>query len=330
MLVLVLVGACGAAHRRWTIRAVRQGRTAGFLRLARGESLVMGLGIGLGVVLGRTTPPVGALTRAAPAHASAYPTVEAGLGPVDSSSLLLHVRPDALVLTTLVAAGAGAVWWRRRHCPDWSLRRLLVLQLGLVMVLWALCGGLGTYAVALVSAQVGQLMVLTLVAPTLIVLGAPPNLSGILPRRVVQRSEVDGLLAVVTVLLLVWCTPLLEVVLARPTARVLLALTCVVCGLALVGPLLSRWGHRRDPGVVLVVLATVLLTEAVQLGRPGGAVAGGWFVRLDWWWSDPVRDQRVAALIFSVSAATLRVAGCSTLLWDRWHRGVRIPGSDHA
>ncbi len=310
LLLLVLLGVCGAAHRRWTVRGVLAGRPGAFLRLAAGEVVVMGVGVGLGVVLSRTAPPVGALTRTVPPHASAFATVDRSIDPIGMRSLLVTLRPDAMLVTGVLAVAVAAILWQRRYRDLWCTRRLVVFQLGLVVLLWALCGGLGAYSAALASAQVGQLLVMLLVVPVLLVLGAPRVPPVRLPAVLRSRSEVDGLLAVVALLVCVWSTPLLELTLARPVTHYALALTASLCGLALVGPMLVPGARRQDPAVVLGVLSLVLLAQAAQLGRSSAAVAGGWFVRLDWWWADAASDQQVAAMVLGAfGAAVLAFAG---------------------
>ena len=46
---------------------------------------------------------------------------------------------------------------------------------------------------------------------------------------------------------------------------------------------------------------------AWNLHQPGRVYAGGWFTDLAWWWSDPVSDQRVAAVVLAVTACGLGV-----------------------
>jgi hypothetical protein len=46
---------------------------------------------------------------------------------------------------------------------------------------------------------------------------------------------------------------------------------------------------------------------AWNVHQPGRVYAGGWFTDLAWWWSDPVSDQRVAAVVLAVTARGLGV-----------------------
>jgi hypothetical protein len=46
---------------------------------------------------------------------------------------------------------------------------------------------------------------------------------------------------------------------------------------------------------------------AWNVHQPGRVYAGGWFADLAWWWSDPVSDQQVAAVVLAVLACGLGV-----------------------
>ena len=85
-------------------------------------------------------------------------------------SLLTRTRPDALVLTVLVAIVVTlVVVLRRRGARSWrGSGRLLA---GLALVAWCLCGGLGAYSAALPSAQVAQVVLLGTLAPWLLLSG---------------------------------------------------------------------------------------------------------------------------------------------------------------
>ncbi len=315
--LLGALGLCGAAHRRWTVAAVQSGRRGGFNRLAAGELVIMGTAVALGVVVSRTAPPSGALTRAAPPHASAFATVDGGTAPLGLRTLLLGARPDALLVTVLLAVAIAALVWRLGRPDQWPLSRVTCFLLGLVVVLWSLCGGLGAYSAALVSAQVGQLLVLALVAPVLLVVGAPRPLRGRLQAALTRWSAVDGLVAVVVLFVALWSTPLLALTLPRPLTHTALALLALACGLSLVTPLLTPSARDSDPVLVLGVLAVVILAQAAQLARGDAAVAGGWFARLDWWWTDPARDQHLAALVTACFGVLIVVVALARLLRER-------------
>jgi len=160
----------------WRIRRHVATAGAGFLRLAAIELVVMTIAIGLGVALGRTPTPAAGVTTTAAEELLGGPVPPAPtLG-----RLLWGWEPTGVALAvvlfgvTFYLAGLLAL---RRRGDRWPTGRVLAWFAGLLVVAWAGIGGLSQYAHVLFSAHMGSHMMLSMVAPILLVLGAPVTLA---------------------------------------------------------------------------------------------------------------------------------------------------------
>lgn len=168
---LVVLGALGWLHRRRIA-----GRGGSFLRLAAGELLVMAGTIGLAVALSRTPTPVGEDVL------SAAETLIGGPMPADPSisRFLLGHSASGFGLTVLALGTAlylyGVVKLRRRG-DRWPVGRTISWLLGMLVVGWATLGGLAEYSHVMFSAHMIAHMLLSMVAPIFLVLGAPVTLA---------------------------------------------------------------------------------------------------------------------------------------------------------
>jgi putative copper resistance protein D len=107
------------------------------------------------------------------------------------TGLLVGWQPDGFALLFVVVAaalyGAGLRTLGRRGDP-WPLGRTLAWYGGLLVFAWATAGGLGRYAAVLFSAHMGAHMLLAMIVPILLVLGAPVTLA----LRTLPASRVEG------------------------------------------------------------------------------------------------------------------------------------------
>lgn len=147
-----------------------------FGRLAGVELVVLFVAIGLGVALSRTPPPVGDLyTTLSESLVGGplppAPTLERLLTGVQASGVGL-----AVVSLGLALYGAGLLALRRRG-DRWPVARSLSWVVGLLVVAYATCGGLGVYSHVMFSAHMASHMLLSMVAPIFLVLGAPVALA---------------------------------------------------------------------------------------------------------------------------------------------------------
>ena len=177
---LAVLGAFGWWHRRRTVAAVHGGRGSAmrlFVSVAAAELVVMAATVALAVGLSRTPTPVGDGSRPSPAgDLLGFPMP----GPPTAARLLFGWVPDGFALTFLVLAAAlyaAGVLALRRRGDRWPVGRSVAWGLGLAVFAWATVGGLGLYSHVLFSAHMVAHMLLSMVAPIGLVLGAPVTLA---------------------------------------------------------------------------------------------------------------------------------------------------------
>ncbi len=182
---LLILGWFGWIHRKATITHLpaapggeageRAGARGPFLRLAAGEVAVMAVTIGLAVALSRTPPPT--------AEQAAHTHDELGytLPPFQPARLLTELRPDPIVLLPLVLAAAlyllGVYRFHRLGQGGWPLGRTAAWLAGLLVLAYALAGGVGAYAPAIFTVSAVQYALAGFVAPALLVSAAPLTLA---------------------------------------------------------------------------------------------------------------------------------------------------------
>lgn len=159
-LLMLALGALGWRVRRASIDS--------FGRLAAVEVLLMASAMGLAAALARTAPPEGrVLGRVMPP-------------PPTWGRILWGWEPSGfglLVVTLGAALYLAGLRSLRRRGDAWPVGRTVAWFLGLLVVAWATMGGLGLYSHVLFSAHMGSHMMLGMVAPILLVLGAPVTLA---------------------------------------------------------------------------------------------------------------------------------------------------------
>lgn len=181
---LLILAAFGQRHRTRTVPGLLSRAESGgsgvvraFAAVAVAELAVMSATFGLAVALGRTpTPPQQPL----PADAGSQLLGFAIPAPPTPARLLLGWTADgfALVVLALAAAlyAAGVLTLRRRDVA-WPVGRIVAWGAGLLVFAWATVGGLGLYSHVLFSAHMGAHMLVSMLAPILLVLGAPVTLA---------------------------------------------------------------------------------------------------------------------------------------------------------
>ncbi|MFC5994679.1 cytochrome c oxidase assembly protein [Pseudonocardia hispaniensis] len=177
IIALVLLGALGAAHRRRSVEAAAHGRTAALVRLGAVEVLIMLGTLGLAIALGRSAPPP---------RASGPPSVTEVLigydlnGPPTLARLLFDWRFD-LIYGSLAIAGAviylAGVRRLRRRGDAWPAGRIIAWLCGCAALLIATSSGIGRYSPAMFSVHMSGHMMLSMLVPILLVLGAPITLA---------------------------------------------------------------------------------------------------------------------------------------------------------
>jgi len=198
---LLLLGGFGWWHRTRTLPTLLGARAAAaFVRIAAVELTFMISTFALAVGLSRTPTPSPTSNAPEPSAAGVFPS-ELPAAPTPAR-LLSAVHPDGFFLTALALAAAayalGLLTMRRRG-DAWPMGRTMSWFAGLAVVGYATTGGLGVYASVLFSAHMVQHMVLNMVAPILLVLGAPTTLAlrTLRPGSAGQRGPREWLLAAV-------------------------------------------------------------------------------------------------------------------------------------
>jgi cytochrome c oxidase assembly factor CtaG/putative copper export protein len=175
---LCLLGLLGWWQRRSGLVALRADPSARgpLIRLALAEAAVFGLTFGIAVGLGRTPPPP-LLGEPSPVEvAIGYDFA----GPPTLARVLFDWRFDlifgtaAIVLAVLYLAGVRRL---RRRGDGWPVGRTVGWLCGCAALLFATSSGLGRYMPAMFSMHMVAHMLLSMLVPILLVLGAPVTLA---------------------------------------------------------------------------------------------------------------------------------------------------------
>ena len=176
---LAVLGAFGWRQRRAAVAALQNdpGARGPLIRLATAEALVFGATFGIAVGLGRTPPPPPAVLNPSPAEVAlgydlaGHPTL---------ARILLDWRFDLLFGSAAIIFAAvylaGVVRLRRRG-DDWPVGRTIAWLLGCGLLLFTTSSGLGRYMPAMFSMHMAAHMLLSMLIPILLVLGAPTTLA---------------------------------------------------------------------------------------------------------------------------------------------------------
>lgn len=179
VVALLVLGAIGWRQRRSAVAALQSDPQlrAPLIRLATVESLVFGLTFGIAVGLGRTPPPARAGVNPSPSEVALGYGFD---GPPTLSRILLDWRFDlvfgsaAIILAALYIAGVIRL---RRRGDAWPTGRTFAWLLGCALLLFTTSSGLGRYMPAVFSMHMTGHMLLSMLIPILLVLGAPTTLA---------------------------------------------------------------------------------------------------------------------------------------------------------
>lgn len=148
-----------------------------FLRLAAAELTVMIATVALAVGLSRSPTPV----TENPDETAASALLGFPLPPPPTlARYAFGFLPDGFMIIIVGLAGAfyaAGLWSLRRRGISWPVGRTIAWYGGLAILFYATCGGLGLYAHVLFSAHMTAHMLLSMVAPIPLVLGAPITLA---------------------------------------------------------------------------------------------------------------------------------------------------------
>jgi cytochrome c oxidase assembly factor CtaG/putative copper export protein len=176
---LCTLGFIGWRQRRSGVAALQSDPNARgpLIRLALIEAIVFGLTFGVAVALSRTPPPPPAVFN------PSVPAIEIGYdfaGPPTVARVLFDWRFDlilgtaAIVMAVLYLAGVRRL---RRRGDSWPAGRIVAWLLGCLVLLFATSSGVGRYMPAMFSMHMVAHMLLSMLTPVLLVLGAPVTLA---------------------------------------------------------------------------------------------------------------------------------------------------------
>lgn len=175
---LVVLGVLGWLQRGRSVTALAADPSARrpLIQLAFVESLIFGITFGLAVALGRTPPPP-------PTTIPSITAVEIGYdlaGPPTLARILFDWRFDLVFGTAAIILAAvyiaGVIRLRRRG-DAWPVGRTIAWLCGCAALLFATSSGIGRYMPAMFSMHMTAHMLLSMLVPVLLVLGAPVTLA---------------------------------------------------------------------------------------------------------------------------------------------------------
>jgi putative membrane protein len=197
--------------------------------------------------------------------------------PVDARTLLLDWQMPPVAGSAVVAAALGYGWGverLRRRGRRWPPARSAAFAAGLVVLVVALCSGLARYDTTNFSLHMVQHLLLAMVGPPLLALGAPITLALQAGSRPVQRRLLALLhstpVAIITHPVVSWTlfggslialyfTPLYAVTLRHPWLHDLVHVHFVVVGMLFIWPVVGldphRWRLPHGARLLYVLLA---------------------------------------------------------------------------
>ena len=336
VVALVVLGVVAANLRRRIRTAPRVPGGAGerptpagaargvLLRLLSLETAVLAAALGLGVALSRTPTPVGE-----PYTSTAESLLGGPLPPAPTVGRLLWSFTPSGVGLVVVGLGAAlylrGVLRLRRRGDHWSPGRTASWFAGLAALGYVTLGGLGVYSHVAFSAHMAGHMVLSMLVPILLVVGAPITLAlralpgpdvpgGVGPRQMLAsllRSRfvafwvhpVVASLLFVTSLYGVYFSGLFGALMMNHLGHALMEVHFLLTGYlffeVLIGdaPIPRRLPHLARLGLLIVVMPFhAFFSIAVMNTEP--AIGGEFYALLDRpWASDLLRDQYVGGSI---------------------------------
>ncbi|WP_237234106.1 cytochrome c oxidase assembly protein [Rothia nasimurium] len=350
LLLTLVLGAFGVIHRLRLIPMMQ----AGMVSAARGlwyaiacELVIMGATSGLAVSLSRTPPP-------------APETLDAGAEPVRIITLydmppephlaewFTQWRFDWFWVAFISFAAFSYIWALlkvRRAGGHWPLARVLSWFLGLLVLLYITCGALAVYSKVLFSAHMVEHMLLTMVCPIFLVLGAPvtlllralePRQDGTRgPREWILRLVHSGWSKVIThpifaavnfagSIVVVYFTPLFGVMLRYHVGHEFMLIHFLITGyifsLVLIG--IDPIPHRPTYPMRLIMIIATLGYHAfvgISIMQMDTLLQASWFGNLGRPWGLPaIDDQKLGgSLMWAIGEIpTMIIAVAVAVQWS--------------
>jgi cytochrome c oxidase assembly factor CtaG/putative copper export protein len=346
---LIALGYCGYRHRKANLPAVLDGSRRAFVRLAAVEVAVMSVAVGLAVALSKSPTPV---ARSDENVSAAKAVLGYNLpGPISVSRLAFDWAPQLFFAVFLVVA---AVWYAlgirrlRARGDSWPKLYTAAWYAGLLVVLIATQTGVNRYGEIMFSVHMAQHMLLSMVAPPLLALGAPITLAlRYLPSRgsrpdarggrawllAVLRSPLFRLLSnpIFTLALFVSSTfglyfsGLFAALMASHAGHLAMSVHFLVIGCLLFWPLVSPDPLPHRPGhgarmLLLVILVPFHAFFGLAIITDTHVLAASWYERLQRpWGASLLSDQHTGGGIAMALAEPVAflVAGVILMQWSR-------------
>ncbi len=259
-----------------------------------------------------------------------------------SAATLLAPRPDSGLARALLAAAAlysYARWLLRARGHRWPVGRGAAFLGGLVAIAAVTLTGVGAYDTTLLSVHMIQHMVLSMIAPIFLALGAPVTLAlRVLPKRprdalsAVLHSRVARVLAhpLVAYAIFVFTpfalyfTGLYEFTVRNELVHEVVHAHFILAGclffwpLIGVDPLPGRWPY---PGrALLMVLSTPFhAVLGLTIMQSTTLLGGTWYPSLNLDWADPFEDQKLAGGILWAGGEAVSITMLAVLV-AQWMR----------
>ncbi|WP_235009604.1 cytochrome c oxidase assembly protein [Mycobacterium sp. 3519A] len=178
VVALCVLGLIGWRQRRSGLAALESDPQARgpLLRLALIEAAVFGATFGIAVGLGRTPPPA-SLYQPSPVELAIGYGFD---GPPTVARVLFDWRFDLIFGTAAIVMAALYLFWVRRlryRGDAWPTGRIVAWLCGCAALLFTTSSGLGRYMPAMFSMHMVAHMMLSMLVPVLLVLGAPVTLA---------------------------------------------------------------------------------------------------------------------------------------------------------
>jgi cytochrome c oxidase assembly factor CtaG/putative copper export protein len=176
IILTIALLAMGNANRK-ALQSRDEMKLKDLLRLISVEAMVMSGVALLGSWLSRIQPPMGDISQLTIAE------IKVGMATPPSPSLrniLFEYNPDALMIAILIVATAlyikGVIILKKRG-DSWAVGRTVAFAIGIVLIDFATSGGLGVYALFSFEYHMIAHMLLGMIAPIFLVMGAPITLA---------------------------------------------------------------------------------------------------------------------------------------------------------
>jgi putative copper resistance protein D len=176
IILTIALLAMGNANRK-ALQSRDEMKLKDLLRLISVEAMVMSGVALLGSWLSRIQPPIGDISQLTIAE------IKVGMAtppPPSLRSLLFEYNPDALMIAILIVITAlyikGVIILKKRG-DSWPVGRTVAFAIGIALIDFATSGGLGVYALFSFEYHMIAHMLLGMIAPIGLVLGAPITLA---------------------------------------------------------------------------------------------------------------------------------------------------------